>query len=206
MCLVASGGHSHIVNVDHYGSYRLLGGTTDDAAGEAFDKVARVLDIPYPGGPLLDSLADEGDEYAYRFPKPHTDGAYDFSFSGLKTAVINQAHHLRQSGQEIVAQDWAASFRRCVVDILVDKTLAAARDTGADKVAVAGGVAANSLLRSELIRRGEAAGFRVFVPPKRLCTDNAVMIASAAYFRLMAGELAELTLNALPSLSMFGAS
>ncbi|MBE5807885.1 MAG: tRNA (adenosine(37)-N6)-threonylcarbamoyltransferase complex transferase subunit TsaD [Clostridiales bacterium] len=204
VCLVASGGHSHIVSVEHYGSYTLLGGTTDDAAGEAFDKVARVLDIPYPGGPLLDRLADEGDEHAYHFPTPHTEGAYDFSFSGLKTAVINQAHHLRQSGQEIVARDWAASFRRCVVDILVDKTLLAARDTGADKVAIAGGVAANSLLRSELIRRGEKAGLGVYVPPKRLCTDNAVMIAAAGYYRLMAGEVAELTLNALPALSMFG--
>lgn len=203
VCLVASGGHSHIVNVTRYGSYELLGGTTDDAAGEAFDKVARVLDIPYPGGPLLDKLADEGDEHAYRFPHPHTEGKYDFSFSGLKTAVINQAHRLRQQGQPIDAKDWAASFRRCVVDLLVDKTLAAALDTGAKRVAVAGGVAANSLLRRELERRGRQAGLEVFIPPKRLCTDNAVMIGSAAFYRLMAGEVAKLDLNALPSLNMF---
>lgn len=203
VCLVASGGHSHIVSVNHYGSYELLGGTTDDAAGEAFDKVARVLNIPYPGGPLLDRLADEGDDHAYKFPRPHTEGKYDFSFSGLKTAVINQAHHLRQQGVEINAKDWAASFRRSVVDLLVDKTLSAALDTGAKRVAVAGGVAANSLLRAELARRGEKAGLQVFIPPKRLCTDNAVMIGSAGFYRLMAGELAALDLNALPSLNMF---
>ena len=203
VCLVASGGHSHIVSVNHYGAYELLGGTTDDAAGEAFDKVARVLNIPYPGGPLLDRLADEGDDHAYKFPRPHTEGKYDFSFSGLKTAVINQAHHLRQQGVEINAKDWAASFRRSVVDLLVDKTLSAALDMGAKRVAVAGGVAANSLLRAELARRGEKAGLQVFIPPKRLCTDNAVMIGSAGFYRLMAGELAALDLNALPSLNMF---
>lgn len=203
VCLVASGGHSHIVAVDHYGSYRLIGQTTDDAAGEAFDKVARVLNIPYPGGPLLDQLADAGDDAAYKFPRPHTEGRYDFSFSGLKTAVINQAHHLRQQGQEIEARDFAASFRRSVVDLLVDKTLLAAQDTGARRLAVAGGVAANSLLRRELERRGKAAGLEVFMPPRRLCTDNAVMIASAGYYRLMAGETADLNLNALPSLRMF---
>ncbi len=203
IALVASGGHSHIVAVDHYGEYRLIGQTTDDAAGEAFDKVARVLSIPYPGGPLLDKLADEGDDHAYRFPRPHTEGKYDFSFSGLKTAVINQAHHLRQQGQEIVAKDFAASFRRSVVDLLVDKTLLAAQELGAKKLSVAGGVAANSLLRSELKRRGEQAGFQVFIPPKKLCTDNAVMIGAAAFYRMMAGELADLDLNALPSLRMF---
>ena len=200
VCLVASGGHSHILNVTHYGEYGLLGQTTDDAAGEAFDKVARVLDIPYPGGPLLDRLADEGDETAYHFTHPHTQGRYDFSFSGLKTAVINQAHHIRQQGGEIAAKDFAASFRRSVVDMLVDKTVAACRDTGAKRVAVAGGVAANSLLRSELKRRGEAAGLQVFIPPKALCTDNAAIIGSAGFYALMAGHTAGLGLNAVPAL------
>ena len=202
VCLVASGGHSHIVLVQRYGEYRLLGQTTDDAAGEAFDKVARVLGIPYPGGPLLDKLAEEGDERAYHFPRPVTQGKYDFSFSGLKTAVINQAHRLEMMGTPIVAKDWAASFRRSVVDLLADKAVSAATDSGATRLAAAGGVAANSLLRRELVRKGEAAGLKVFLPPKRLCTDNAVMIASAGFYRLMAGNLASLDLNALPAISM----
>ncbi len=202
VCLVASGGHSHILDVTRFGEYTLLGQTTDDAAGEAFDKVARVLDIPYPGGPLLDALADEGDDRAYTFPHPRTQGKYDFSFSGLKTAVINQAHHLRHQGIAIDAANFAASFRRSVVDLLVEKTVAAARDTGAKRLAVAGGVAANTLLRRELRRRGEQAGLEVFIPPKRLCTDNAVMIGAAAFYRLMAGEVAPLTLNAVPALRM----
>ena len=202
-CLVASGGHSHIVLVERYGQYRLLGQTLDDAAGEAFDKVARVLSIPYPGGPLLDQMAEEGDDSRYQFPHPHTPGRYDFSFSGLKTAVINQAHMLRQKGEEIQARDFAASFRRAVVDALVEKSILAAKEAGAAALACAGGVAANALLRRELVRRGEAAGLKVFLPPRNLCTDNAAMIGSAAFYRLMAGELADLSLNALPSIRMF---
>lgn len=201
--LVASGGHSHIVHVKRYGEYETLGATRDDAAGEAFDKVARVLEIPYPGGPLLDKLAEDGDDQAYRFPHPVTPGKYDFSFSGLKTAVINQAHKIRQAGGEINAADFAASFRRAVVGLLVEKAVAAAKDTGADKLAIAGGVAANSLLRREIVAKGEKAGLKVFVPPKWLCTDNAVMIGAAAYYDLMRRDIAALDLNAMPSIRMF---
>ena len=136
MCLVASGGHSHIVRVDDYGSYTLLGQTTDDAAGEAFDKAARVIGIPYPGGPLLDKLAEQGDDQAYHFPRAHVKGKYDYSFSGVKTAVINETHRLKQMGQEIRREDFAASFRRAVVDMLVEKAVAAAVDSGAGKLAL----------------------------------------------------------------------
>ena len=201
--LVASGGHSHIVRVMEYGKYETLGATRDDAAGEAFDKVDRVLEIPYPGGPLLDKIAETGDDRAYQFPRPVTPGKYDFSFSGLKTAVINQAHRIRQAGGEINAADFAASFRRSVVDLLVEKAVMAAVDSGAKRLAIAGGVAANSLLRSEIVKKGEAAGLTVYVPPKWLCTDNAVMIGAAAYYDLMRNEPAELDLNAMPSISMF---
>ena len=202
VCLVASGGHSHIVSVERYGAYKMLGRTTDDAAGEAFDKAARVLNIPYPGGPLLDKLAEEGNPEAYRFPKIHTGGKYDFSFSGLKTAVINQAHMLRQKGEEIRVADWSASLRKAVVDMLVDKTLAACRDTGAKSVALAGGVASNRLLRREMERRGTKMGLKVYMPPVALCTDNAVMIGSAAFYRLMTDEPAPLSLNAQPSIRL----
>ncbi|MEA4898178.1 MAG: tRNA (adenosine(37)-N6)-threonylcarbamoyltransferase complex transferase subunit TsaD [Christensenellaceae bacterium] len=201
VCLIASGGHSHIVRVDRYGSCALLGRTTDDAAGEAFDKVARVLGLPYPGGPLLDALAEQGDDRAYRFPSARTEGPYDFSFSGPKTHVINLLHNLRQQGEPVNAADFAASFRRAVVDALVTKSVRAAADSGARALALAGGVASNRLLRRELQRAGEAAGLTVFMPPVRLCTDNAEMIGSAAFYRLMAGELAPLSLNALPSLA-----
>ena len=202
VCLVASGGHSHIVNVSRYGKYELLGRTVDDAAGEAFDKVARVLNIPYPGGPLLDKLAEEGDAERYRFPKMHTEGRYDFSFSGLKTAVINQAHSIRQAGGELNAADWAASFRKAVVDALLDRTLLAVKDSGAKKLALAGGVASNRLLRREALRRGGEMGLEVTMPAPALCTDNAAMIGAAGFYRLMNGEIADLDLNAQPSIRL----
>ena len=202
VCLVASGGHSHILNVTGYGEYKLLGQTTDDAAGEAFDKVARVLDIPYPGGPLLDKLADEGDDHAYTFPHPHTQGKYDFSFSGLKTAVINQAHNLRQQGVPIDAKNFAASFRRSVVDMLVTKTVAACLDTGATRVAIAGGVAANSRIRADFQREAEKAGKKLYIPPLKLCGDNGAMVGAQGYYEYLAGVRAGSDLNAYATMEI----
>jgi len=201
VCLVASGGHSHISLVRDYGKHETLGRTLDDAAGEAFDKVARVLSLPYPGGPLLDKLAEEGDDSAYTFPKPRLENPLDFSFSGVKTAVIQQAHNLRQRGVEIQAANFAASFRKAVVDELVGKAVKAAKELGIKNIAAAGGVASNTLLRRELQRRGEKAGMQVYLPPRNLCTDNAAMIGSAGFYRLMQGEIASLDLNAQPNRS-----
>lgn len=202
VCLVASGGHSHIIEVRGYGEYRLLGQTQDDAAGEAFDKAARVLHLPYPGGPQLDALAEQGDPKALPLPRPRLEGRYDFSFSGLKTALINQVHRLRQSGRDIPAADIAASFRAAVVGALCEKTLLAAQETGARAVAACGGVASNRLLRSLLASGAASLGLPCYIPPASLCTDNAAMIGSAAFYRLMRGETADLTLNAVPGLSL----
>ena len=202
VCLVASGGHSHIVRVRDYGEYELLGQTTDDAAGEAFDKAARVLGLPYPGGPLLDRLSAQGNPQALPLPHVQTRGKYDYSFSGLKTALINAVHKLRQNGQEVPAADIAASFQHAVVQQLSEKAVMAALETGAGTLAIAGGVASNSGLRRELERRCQEAGLKLRMPPPVLCTDNAAMIGSAAFYRLMRGETAGLDLNACPSLSL----
>ncbi len=202
LCLVASGGHSHLLWVEDYGQYRLLGQTQDDAAGEAFDKAARVLALPYPGGPLLDALAEQGDPHALALPKPAPAGRYDYSFSGLKTALVNAVHKLRQSGREVPAADIAASFRHAVVEALVERAMRAAADTRAPAIALAGGVAANRLLRARLAEAAEAQGIPLYVPPVALCTDNAAMIGSAAFYRLLRGELADLSLNADPALTM----
>lgn len=202
ICLVASGGHSHVVEVTDYGEYRLLGNTLDDAAGEAFDKAARVLSIPYPGGPLLDKLAWQGNPDALQLPRPRLDGRYDFSFSGLKTALINRVHQLHQAGQDVPAADIAASFRKAVVEQLVGKALLAAREHNAKALAVAGGVAANSLLRQELTEGAQKLHIPCYMPPLKLCTDNAAMIGSAAFWQLMRGALAGLDLNAEPGLEL----
>ncbi|MDO4547927.1 MAG: tRNA (adenosine(37)-N6)-threonylcarbamoyltransferase complex transferase subunit TsaD [Clostridia bacterium] len=202
ICLVASGGHSHIVKVADYGHYEVLGHTTDDAAGEAFDKVARVLSIPYPGGPLLDRLAETGDDRAYTFPSVHTPGRYDFSFSGLKTHVINLAHNMASRGESMVPADFAASFRRAVVASLVEKSVLATVESGLDTLCLAGGVASNLLLRREISAACEKAGIRAFMPQPLLCTDNAQMIGSAAFYNLMSGRGANLSLNAQPAADM----
>ena len=202
VCLVASGGHSHIVRVEDYGVYTLLGQTMDDAAGEAFDKAARVLGLPYPGGPLLDKLSREGNPHALKLPHVQTPGRYDYSFSGLKTALINTVHKLRQNGQDVPAADIAASFQHAAVELLSDKAMLAAVETGAKTVALAGGVASNSGLRNTMNDKCQKAGLRLVMPPPILCTDNAAMIGSAAFYRLMRGEIAGLDLNACPSLRL----
>lgn len=202
VCLVASGGHSHIVRVEDYGVYTLLGQTMDDAAGEAFDKAARVLGLPYPGGPLLDKLSREGDPTALPLPHVKTPGRYDYSFSGLKTALINAVHKLRQSGRDVPAADIAASFQHAAVELLSEKAVLAAVETGATTLALAGGVASNTGLRAAMEDKCRAAGLRLVMPPPILCTDNAAMIGSAAFYRLMRGEIAGLELNAEPSLRL----
>jgi N6-L-threonylcarbamoyladenine synthase len=202
LCLVVSGGHSHLIEIKDYGVYNLLGQTQDDAAGEAFDKAARVLDLNYPGGPRLDALAEEGDFSVFRLPRPHPEGRYDFSFSGLKTAFINEAHKLNQQGKPLPKADMAAAFRMAVVSSLCEKSLLAAKDTNAPALALAGGVSANSLLRRKMQEQCDAAGIPLYMPRLSLCTDNAAMIASAAYYRLLRGEIAGLSLNAQPALRL----
>ena len=201
-CLVVSGGHSHLFSVEDYGVFRIIGQTQDDAAGEAFDKAARVLNIPYPGGPLLDKLAESGNPHALKLPRPKTEGRYDYSFSGLKTAFINAVHNARQKGEELNDADLAASFRAAVVSFLVDKAMLAAEELGLQKMALAGGVSANSLLRREMEAACKKRGIQLYMPLLKLCGDNAAMIGSAAYYHLMRGEIADLDLNAKPALRL----
>ena len=201
-CLVVSGGHSHLFSVEDYGVFRIIGQTQDDAAGEAFDKAARVLNIPYPGGPLLDKLAEAGNPHALKLPRPKTEGRYDYSFSGLKTAFINAVHNARQKGEALNDADLAASFRWAVVSCLVDKAMMAAEELHLTKMALAGGVSANRLLRREMEAACEKRGIHLFMPALPLCGDNAAMIGSAAYYHLMRGDIADLTLNAKPALRL----
>ena len=200
LCLVASGGHSHIVMVEDWCRYKVLGRTVDDAAGEAFDKVARTLGLPYPGGPSVSAAARTGDPHAYRLPTPHVEGKYNVSFSGLKTAVINEVHNAQQRGEEISVPDMAASLQERIAQILAKKLLAAAADTGAKTVCLAGGVAANGRLR-QLVNDGvQKLGARVYLPELKFCGDNGAMIAAQGYYEYQDGNLADLTLNGLPTL------
>ena len=197
ICLVASGGHTLIVDVRGYTDFEILGSTRDDAAGEAFDKCARVMGLPYPGGALLDKLAKDGDAEKYRLPRPGISGAeLDMSFSGLKTAVINLVHNAEQKGEELDRASLAASFTRAVTDAIVPRVIHAAQLRGRDKIAVAGGVAANSFLRAELEACTKRAGIALYLPPVKLCGDNAAMIACQGYYEFMAGNTAGADLNA----------
>ncbi|NLU53216.1 MAG: tRNA (adenosine(37)-N6)-threonylcarbamoyltransferase complex transferase subunit TsaD [Clostridiaceae bacterium] len=203
ICLVASGGHSHIVYVRDYLEFEVLGKTRDDAAGEAFDKIARVLGLGYPGGPAVDRMAREGNPEAIRFPRVNfNDAPYDFSFSGLKTAVINHVNHARQTGEELSIPDICASFQKAVVDVLVDHTIKAAQYFGAKTICLAGGVASNSQLRDTLAKRAKKKGIRSLYPAPIYCTDNAAMIAAAGYYSYLTGDFAGLDLNAIPYLNI----
>ncbi|MBQ4061690.1 MAG: tRNA (adenosine(37)-N6)-threonylcarbamoyltransferase complex transferase subunit TsaD [Christensenellaceae bacterium] len=200
ICLVVSGGHTEIVVTEDYGKYRLLGSTRDDAAGEAFDKVARVLGLSYPGGPHLQKLAEEGDDKKYKLPKSFRGETHlDFSFSGIKTAVINLVHGMEQRGEEYSKADVAASFQRTVVEELVKNTFEAAKREGIKKVAIAGGVSANAELRRQAKKRADKDKVSLYVPKFEYCTDNAAMIGAAAYYSMKQGA-AGLELNAVPSL------
>jgi N6-L-threonylcarbamoyladenine synthase len=201
LCLVVSGGHTQLVLMHDHGRYTLLGQTVDDAAGEAFDKVGRLLDLPYPGGPAI-SAAAEGATPATRFPRARTEGAYDFSFSGLKTAVLREVAGYRDRGEPIPVDGLAAAFEEAVVDALVSKTVAAARDHGVAAVALGGGVAANRSLRATLDDRLAAEGLKLLVPPAAWCTDNGAMIGAAAGFRLAAGDRSGPDLEAIPNLAL----
>lgn len=203
ICLVASGGHSHIVKVSNYTDFEILGRTRDDAAGEAFDKIARVIGLGYPGGPLIDKLAKEGDKNAFKFPRVRMDKtSLDFSFSGVKTAVINCLHKLDQQGIEYNKADVAASFQDAVTDVLCEHTIEAAKQNNMNTIALAGGVASNSDLRAKMKSMAEKSGISVLFPPPILCTDNGAMIASAGYYAYLNGDFADLDLNATPSLSL----
>lgn len=203
LCLVVSGGHTDLVFLEKHGDFKVIGRTRDDAAGEAFDKAARTLGLGYPGGPLIDRIARDGNPGAVALPKAYLEeGSFDFSFSGLKSAVINYLHRAGQRGEEVNTADLAACFQKSVIDVLVDKTLAAARETGTSTILLAGGVAANTRLREELAERAAGESRRVVIPPPVLCTDNAAMIACAAYFRYLRGAFAPLTLNAVPDLKL----
>lgn len=203
ICLVVSGGHTHLVLVKDYGEYEVIGKTRDDAAGEAFDKVARALGLGYPGGPIIDKLAAIGNKNAIDFPRVYLDdGSFDFSFSGLKSAVLNYLNNSKQKGIEIVVEDVAASFQQSVIEVLVEKTIRAAKDKGVNVVTLAGGVAANEGLRNLISKRCNEERLELRYPSKKLCTDNAAMIGCAAYYDYLKGYRANLNLNAVPNLKL----
>ncbi len=205
LCLIVSGGHSHIVEVKDYTDLHVLGRTRDDAAGEAFDKAARAMGMPYPGGVEMDRRAEGGNPKAFPLPHPTVDGSpYDYSFSGLKTSVINLIHNAQQKGQTLPVQDLAASFRKAVVDCLVKNFVKAAQDTGSTKLVIAGGVSANSLLRSRLQKECGDRGWEFYMPELKLCGDNAAMVGAQGYYEFLAGNIAKMDLNAHAALPIEG--
>ncbi len=202
-CLVVSGGHTHLVYVSDYGSYEILGRTRDDAAGEAFDKVARAIGLGYPGGPKIDKLSDEGDPEAIVFPRAKmADNEYDFSFSGLKSAVLNYLNSCQMAGQEINRADVAASFQKAVTDVLTDHSISAMKRMGLDKLAMAGGVASNRHLRASMKKACEENNIKLYYPSPIYCTDNAAMIGVAGYYEYIKGTRSGYDLNAMPGLKL----
>ncbi len=203
LCLVVSGGHSHIVMVEDYTKMKIIGRTRDDAAGEAFDKAARTMGMPYPGGIMLDKVAEDGDPHAFKLPRPVVhDAPDDFSFSGLKTAVINLIHNTAQKGGEVNKADVCASFRYAVVNCLSANFLKAAEDLNVNRLVIAGGVSANSLLRRTLEEECLRRGWQFFKPDKSLCGDNAAMVGSQGYYEYLSGNTADANLNAFATMSI----
>lgn len=203
LCLIVSGGHTHLVLVKEYGIYEIIGRTRDDAAGEAFDKVARAIGLGYPGGPKIDKLSREGNKKAISFPRAQIEGSpYDFSFSGLKSAVLNHINSCEMKREEINRADIAASFQEAVIDVLVTKAMLAAKDFGMKRVAIAGGVASNSSLREAMAKACEKNGLAFYHPSPIFCTDNAAMIGAAAYYEYIKGARSGLDLNAVPNLKI----
>lgn len=203
MSLVVSGGHTHLVRVCDYGKYEVVGKTRDDAAGEAFDKVARAIGLGYPGGPKIDKAAKAGNSEAIKFPKAKVDGSeYDFSFSGLKSAVLNYINSAEMKGQPIVVEDIAASFQKTVVEVLTEHAIRAIREYDCKEFAIAGGVASNTALRESISKACEKEGVKFYCPAPIYCTDNAAMIGVAAYHEYISGQFADYSLNAIPNLKL----
>lgn len=203
LCLIVSGGHTHLVMVNAYGKYEIIGRTRDDAAGEAFDKVARAIGLGYPGGPKIDKLSKEGNPHAITFPQGHIANApYDFSFSGVKSAVLNHINSCKMKGEEINSADIAASFQESVVDVLAKRTVLAAKHLGVDKIALAGGVASNQGLRAKMDEVCKKNKFSLYYPSPIFCTDNAAMIGVAGYYEFINGTRHGLDLNAVPNLKI----